>query len=291
MAGNRVTHRMLSDTAIRGFQRNLSNNQRIQEQLASQKRINRPSDDPSGTTAAMQLRSQDTLTTQYLSNIDFAGGRLATADNALQDIVHQVSTAKTIAVNAQNSALPDSSRSALAAQLRSIQATVIEDYNATWLGRPIFGGTVPGSAALEADGTYIGNDEPVTARIGRQVSVRTDVSGTAAAAGTLPALLGDLADNIDNGAVDVNGYQDALDAALKTLTAALGDVGARAAQVDGAKARLNTEQVDLRARISEREDVDLPSAAIALQSSQVAYQASLGAAAKVLQTSLLDYLR
>jgi flagellar hook-associated protein 3 FlgL len=72
---------------------------------------------------------------------------------------------------------------------------------------------------------------------------------------------------------------------------ALGDVGARAARVDSTKDNVDSHRLDLVARISENEDVDLPETIMNLQSQQVAYQSALGASAKILQTSLVDFLK
>ena len=72
---------------------------------------------------------------------------------------------------------------------------------------------------------------------------------------------------------------------------ALGDVGARTARIEATRTNVDTQRLDLTARISENEDVDLPATIMNLQSQQVAYQSALGASAKILQTSLLDYLR
>ena len=83
----------------------------------------------------------------------------------------------------------------------------------------------------------------------------------------------------------------ALDAALSQVLTALGDVGARAARLETTRANVEAERLDLTARISENEDVDLPETIMRLQSQQVAYQAALGAASKVLQVSLVDFLR
>ncbi len=49
--------------------------------------------------------------------------------------------------------------------------------------------------------------------------------------------------------------------------------------------------MDLTSRLTDVEDVDMPSTIVALQTQQVAYQAALGATAKVVQPSLLDFLR
>ena len=291
MIGNRVTNKMISDSALRGLQTNLSRNAKLQDQLSSGKLVSRPSDNPAAAVTAMQMRTQNRLDTQYLSNIGNAAGRLNTADSALQDISNLLNKAKQLAVNAQDAALPDASRDAIAAELRVIQKGVTDAFNTQWLGRPIFGGTAQGTVAVDPSGAYVGNDLPVTARIAREVSLRIDVSGTAAGADKLPGLLLDMADDIESGAVNTAGFQDQLDGLHQQLLTAIGDVGARGAQIETTKARVDNEQLDLKTRISNNEDIDLPKAILDLQAAAVAYQASLGAAGKILQTSLLDYLR
>jgi flagellar hook-associated protein 3 FlgL len=291
MIGTRVTNKMLSDSALRGLQNNLARNAQLQEQLSSGKLLTRPSDNPSGAVTSMQMRTQQRLDTQYLSNIDNADGRLNTADLALQDISKLLGRAKELAVNAQDPSLPDASRSAINAELLVIQKGVTDAYNTQWLGRPIFGGTATGSVALDPDGVYVGNDLPVTARVAREVSVRIDVSGVEAGADFVPGLLNDLAAMIADGGSDTSNFQDQLDGIHQQLLTTLGNVGARAAQVASTKNRVESEQLELKTRITNNEDVDLPKAILELQSSAVAYQASLGAAGKILQTSLLDYLR
>jgi flagellar hook-associated protein 3 FlgL len=291
MIGNRVTNKMLSDCAVRGLQANVARNAKLQAPMSSGRLLSRPSDNPAAAPSSMQLRTQQRLDTQYLTNIGNAAGRLNTADSALRDISDLLQRAKELAVTAQDPSLPDASRQAISAELVVIQKGVTDAYNTQWLGRPVFGGTVPGSAAIDATGSYIGNDQPVTARIAREVSVRIDVNGTAAGAAFVPGLLTDMAADIAAGALDTVGFQDQLDSIHQQLLTTLGDVGARAAQVATTKNRVDNEQLDLKTRISTNEDVDLPKAILELQSSAVAYQASLGAAGKILQTSLLDYLR
>ena len=291
MIGNRVTNKMISDSTLRGLQTNLSRNAQLQDQLSSGKMLTRPSDYPSAAVTSMQLRTQQRLDNQYLSNIDNAAARLETGDQALNTISTLLIRAKSIAVNAQDSALPSASRDALSAELVVIQKGISDAYNTQWLGRPIFGGTAQGSAAIDSNGDYVGNDQPVTTRVAREVSIRIDVGGRDAGADVLPALIGNLAANIADGAVDSDLYQDQLDAIQKKINTTRGELGARAAQVDSTKNRVDSEQLDLKTRITNNEDVDLPRAILELQASAVAYQASLGAAGKILQTSLLDYLR
>jgi flagellar hook-associated protein 3 FlgL len=291
MIGNRVTQRMVNDTALYGLQTTLAKSQRLQEQLSSGRLVSKASDDPSAASSSMVLRSQRRLDEQYLRNIEDSGGRLATADAALQDVSTLVRRAKELLVSAQDPSLNDSSRAAIGAELEVIGRGVIDAYNTRWLERPVFGGTVQGLDAVDSSGAYLGDDLPILSRISRDVTLRVDVVGSASGADVLPGLLAQAAADITANSPSVAADQDALDAALTTVLTALGDVGARAAQLETTKQAVENEHLDFTARISENEDVDLPKAIMDLQASQVAYQTALGAAGKILQTSLLDYLR
>jgi flagellar hook-associated protein 3 FlgL len=288
----RVTQRQISDSALRGLQASLARTQTLQEQLSSGRRVSKPSDDPSGTAAAMKLRSQRRADEQYLRNIDDASGRLATADSALMAISDRLRRARELVVASGNGALSSEGRSALGVELTSISSEVTDLLNTRWLGRPIFGGTVAGDRAVDpTSGTYLGNDLPVTARISREATLRVDVKGTDVGADALPATLTQISSDVVNDPAALQANLAALDAAASKVLTSLGDVGARAARLETTKTNVDSERLDFTSRISQTEDVDLPETIMNLSAQQVAYQSALGAAGKILQVSLLDYLR
>jgi flagellar hook-associated protein 3 FlgL len=75
------------------------------------------------------------------------------------------------------------------------------------------------------------------------------------------------------------------------MTSALSSIGARANQLDAADSTLSTTKLNTTSTLSSIEDVDIAAATMDVQMQTVAYQASLGATAKVIQPSLLDFLR
>jgi flagellar hook-associated protein 3 FlgL len=83
----------------------------------------------------------------------------------------------------------------------------------------------------------------------------------------------------------------ALDGRMGTVLNALTDVGVRANQMDQAQTAAKNKALDLRSTLSGVEDIDLPSVIIDLQLQQTTYQAALAATAKVLQPTLMDFLR
>jgi flagellar hook-associated protein 3 FlgL len=67
--------------------------------------------------------------------------------------------------------------------------------------------------------------------------------------------------------------------------------GARQNQIDSAQDLIADNQITATSRLGSIQDVDLAQIILDLQSQEVAYQGALGAAAKVLQPTLLDFLR
>jgi flagellar hook-associated protein 3 FlgL len=288
----RITQQSISASTLRGLQANLSRMQDLQAQLSSGKRISVASDDPSGTATAMTFRSQQAADVQYLRNIDQVSARLGVTDNTLTQLSERLRGVRDLLVQGGNAALGADSRSALAAQASALKSEIVDLYNTTYLDRPIFGGTVPGLQAVDpATGAYVGNDQSVLTRISRDATVRIDVKGTDVAADTTPAMLDRIIVDLGSTASIPSADFADLDAALFKVKQALGDVGARAARVDATKTNVDSHRLDLVARISENEDLDLPAAIMNLQSQQVAYQSALGASAKILQTSLVDFLK
>jgi flagellar hook-associated protein 3 FlgL len=288
----RVTQGLINSASLRGLQAALSRVQNAQAQLSSGKRISVPSDDPSGTASAMTLRSEQAADVQYLRNIDQVSARLNVTDSTLTSISDRLRSVRELLAQAQNGALSAESRTALSAQAGALKGELVDLYNTTYLNRPIFGGTVAGQQAIDpTTGAYVGNDQPVSTRISRDSTVRVDVKGTDAAADQIAPLLDRIAADLAAGTTIPAADFDDLDAVSSKVIQSLGDVGARTARIDATKANVDSERLDLAARISENEEVDLPATIMNLQSQQVAYQSALGASAKLLQTSLLDYLR
>lgn len=287
----RITQRAISQTALRGLQASLDRSATLQEQLSSGRRISQASDDPSGTASSMTFRSQRATAEQHLRNIDGAQGRLNVTDAAVGDLSSRLAKVRELALASKNGALSVEGRAAIGAEVTAIRSNVVDIYNTRYLDRPVFGGTVVGGDAVDGTGAYVGNEAPVAVRITRDATVRVDVKGTDVAADSVPALLDQLAVEVASPGGVTNATLDALDAARSKVLNTIGDVGARASRVESAKAQVDSLRLDLQSRISVSEDIDLPETIMNLQAQQVAYQSALGAAAKILQPSLGDFLK
>lgn len=292
MSISRVTQRGVSDAALRGLQSSLARTQKLQNELSSGRRVSTPGDDPAAAASSMALRSQRRADEQYLRNSDDAAGRLNMADNALTQMSDRVRKVRELLIQSGNGALGDSDKAAIAAEINAIKGEVKDLYNTRWMNRPVFGGTNASDVAVDPDsGTYVGNDAAIMTRISREATIRTDVKGTDVAADSLPALLDQISANITSNPSALSADLGALDGARDKILQALGDVGARAARVEATKNSVDSERLDFTSRISENEEIDLPLTIMNLESQKVAYQAALGAASKIMQSSLVDFLR
>lgn len=113
-------------------------------QAASEKRINRPSDDPVGMSRVLSFRSSITALRFNQSNIKMAEGWLSQADSALSDTGAGVSSVltkiKTLAEQAATGTISDVNRQQIATQLRELFGTLINLANTQFNGSHIFAG-------------------------------------------------------------------------------------------------------------------------------------------------------
>ncbi|WP_230860150.1 flagellin N-terminal helical domain-containing protein [Actinoplanes aureus] len=295
------------------LQRSLGRTQTAQDQISSGKQLHRPSDSPTGTVTALQLRGEVRANKKYTTNADDAMGRLGTVQDTLQSATALVAKVRdlTVAAASTGSASTPEANRARAVEIEEIKGTLIQYANTKYLDRPVFGGATPGGNAYgDSTGTYVGekNGEMLRA-IGPNARVRVDVRGPEVfgtdklldgSGNPLPddnpaqlfRVLDTLATAMREGDADsiTTGLEN-LDKASNLLTSTLSDVGARYNRVTQMKQSAEDRLMSVSSQLSDIEDVDLPKAIMELQLQQTSYQAALAATAKVIQPSLIDFLR
>ena len=185
-------------------------------------------------------------------------------------------------------------RASLGTEVSGVRDAVLNLANARYLDRPVFGGTTTGSTAFDATGTYIGDAGTVVRTVGDNTKVRVDVDGvTTFGTGTtqLFTVLNDAATALNGNASDLGAVLDRLDIAAGAVRTAQSTVGARYNQLTQTQQTANDRVISLKTQLSDIEDIDLPKTITDLQLRQTAYQAALAATAKVVQPSLVDFLK
>lgn len=296
MTTTRVTQNMLSRQALTGLQTGLGRLAKVQEQLSTGRIINRPSDDPTGATAAMRLRASVAAQQQYARNAGDGVGWLDRVDGTLSSMTDQVRRARELGLEGANSgAMGPQAREAMATEVDQIRQAMISDANATYLGRPVFGGITAGATAYAPDGTFNGVSGAVNRTVADGVSIRVDVDGRQVFGPDGSSLfdhLTQLSSALRGGdATAIGAAVGDLGVDADRITTTQADVGTRTSRIERARTAAGDAEVSLTSSLSEIENTDLPKAAVDLQLQQVAYQAALAATARVMQPSLLDFLR
>ncbi|HYN96286.1 MAG TPA: flagellar hook-associated protein FlgL [Pilimelia sp.] len=292
----RVTQQSIAARVTASLQNNLNRMGDLQERLSSGKMITRPSDSPTGTVSSLQLRSEIRAVAQYSRNADDGLGWLSTLDNTLTSSVAQVRRVQELTLRGKNAgASSPESRAALATEVENIREELIGLANTRYLDRPVFGGTTSGAAAYDSNGVFRpGPTGSVSRTIGDGTKVRVDLAGPEAfgtGATDLFAVLDSIAGSLRTNPTALAGDLNNLNTALENLQTKLADVGSRYNRVEQMRQTADDRALTLRGQLSEVEDIDLPQTIMEVQLQQTAYQAALATTAKVIQPSLIDFLR
>lgn len=292
---NRVTHQTVQASTLANLQLNLGKMSDLQGKLSGGKNITRPSDDPGGTASTLQLRASQRAAEQYARNTDDALGWLTTVDSALQASVTALRQARDLTVRGANEgSLGQTSRDAIAVELEGIRDAMLAQANTTYLGRSVFAGTSNEGVAFRPDFTWTGQPgSSVERRLASDTTVRADANGAAVfgeGAASVFALLDTIAADL-RGGTNVGPRLNEIDVHLETMLGELAAAGTRYQQVEAAQSASVKTLQDLKGQISAIEDIDLAATLVDIQSQEVAYKAALGATARVLQPSLMDFLR
>ena len=295
MSTARITQRLMVEHSLSSLQLGLGRLSTAQEKLSTGRVINRPSDSPTGTNDAMRLRADLAANAQYSRNADDGSSWLGQADSTLTSMLDSVRRARDLMVQgASTGSAGADARTALAAELTQIRAGLIDEANTQHLGRPLFGGTTDGPQAYNAGGTYVGDTNAINRTVGKGDSVAVNVTGPAAfSSGTddLFTVLTDVIDQLRTNPSALGSSLNRIDAVTTTMRTAQAAVGTRVNRIESAREALASSALSNTQSLSEVENVDIAAAIVDLQMQEVAYKAALGATGRVLQPTLLDFLR
>ena len=290
----RVTNQM---TALQSQQHLQAGSVRLaqaQERATSLDKLSRPSDDPTATAEALRVKSLQSAHAQHTRNVADGDGWLSTTDSALISADSLMAKVRELTLQGANGSLSPNAKEAVAVELEGLKADLLGVANTSINGRSVFAGTSDAGVAFRADYSWTGTaGSSVTRRIGPETTVAVDSDGSAAfgtGASSVFALIDDIATSLRTGG-DVASHLPTLDARVAGLRSVQSDMGARHAQLLRAEDTLMDTKVTLEAQRAGLEDLDLGQAVLDLQLQNNSYQAALQVTAKVLQVSLMDFLR
>lgn len=136
----RVTHEMISKQVVFNLQNSISRFFKLQNQMSTNRRINKVSDDPIGTVKDLSYRERLTEITQFKANISIGSTWLASADRAIADMNNAIKDAQSIAVEMSNDTNDANAREAAANEVQSLFDQIIGAGNSQLQNSYLFSG-------------------------------------------------------------------------------------------------------------------------------------------------------
>lgn len=291
----RVTQQTVQASSLRNLQSNLSRMATLQAQMSSGTKLNLPSDDPSATADVMRLNASSRQLDQYSRNASDGTSWLTTIDTALSSTSAALLRARDLTVQGGNGAYGTTSRQALATEITGIRDELLKQANTKFLGRTVFAGTSNAGAAFDPT-TYAftgTTGSSVQRQVGDDTQVRVDSDGSAVfgqGTGSVFALLDQISATLNAGG-DPTSQLGELDKHITAVTTEAASVGSRQRVLDASTTDLTTASQTVKTQTSGLQDIDLAEVIMQLKSQEVAYQGALGATGRVLQPTLMDFLK
>lgn len=296
----RITQSMMTSSMMSGLQGNYRRLDKYQEQMMTQRRINRPSDDPVGVASALQYRGQITATTQFEQNADDADAWLKYGDSVMTEVTQIIQKLSELAVQGGTDTVPKDARVNIAAEVDQLYQQLISLGNSQFKGKYIFNGERTDEKPFPDDPTqtaYELDNGEVRYQVGAGITVSVNTLG-----GKVFGAFGDatglfaVVDNLKKAllADDTAGIQSAIPSLqknLETTITAQSEMGGKQNRLEFTLSRLgdlNINYMDLQSKV---EDADISKVIIDLKTSESVYQASLDTMARIIRPSLLDFLR
>ncbi|MFP4128617.1 MAG: flagellar hook-associated protein FlgL, partial [Desulfonatronovibrio sp.] len=145
----RISLNMLYDNFVSNMNKSTYKLMELNKMASSQKKINKPSDDPVGAGRVLDYRDSIASLKQYESNVDTAKGWLGQADETLMQVNNVLIRAKEIAEQGATGTLDAEQREILSFEARQLFDQMINLANTRFDGKSIFGGHKVDESAYE----------------------------------------------------------------------------------------------------------------------------------------------
>lgn len=301
----RVTQSMLSNNMLRNLSNNYNKMGKLQDQLTTQKRITRPSDDPVVAMLGLGYRDSLNKVQQYSRNISEATNWLDSTDDAISQGVKVLQRIRELTVQASNGTYEEGQRGAIAVEVDQLKEQLETIAQTQVGGKYIFNGKNTNKAPTAGDFSdgdiELSDDIELEIFDGIKLNVNTkgrelfkSVSNKSVSNksvfDTLDSLKSKLEDKTASD-TDISGFLDTLDSEIDHFLKIQADVGAKQNRVDMMKDRLSSQEIIATEVMSKNEDVEIEKVITELITQESVQRAALSVGARIIQPSLVDFLR
>lgn len=305
----RVTSNMMNSQLMLNLNRNARSMNNTQLQLSTGRKVNKPSDDPVAMTYSLRYRTELNANDQYRSNVDSALSWLDYNDTAVGQVGDIIKRLKDLTIQASNSTNPQDALTGIQTEVEQLKEQLIDIGNSKLNGKYIFNGQTydkkpydfPKNANHLSDTSEADKvkTDPGTVNfiVGESVQLPISVTGDSifGASGDddhLFMMIDRLTGALSTSDFDtISDQLDKLDTRMDKVLTVRAEIGAKTNRVELMAGRLEDMGINLTDLQSKAEDADYEKLIIQSKIQESIYNASLSVGAKIISTSLVDFMR
>lgn len=270
-----------------------------QQQIATGRSVNLPSDDPAAAATLVENASQTSQVDQFQRSAGSVQGEMQDADSALNSVISSLQQAITLGTEGANGTVNAADRQAIATQVQGIQSLLLSLANLTYQGNYVFAGTATQTAPYVLDPnspsgiSYQGNNGVNSVTLGNQFTLQTNLPGPqlfSASGDDMFQSIQDLINGLESGQ-NIGTAVTEVGAAMNAVDTARVFYGNGVNQLNSQLTYLSGETQQLAQQQNTAGAADLPNVITNLTTGEVSLQATLQSIGQTSQTDLFDYLR
>ncbi len=290
----KVTQMETYRTLIHQMESSSGNLNRLYEQAASGKRINRTSDDPSAISPILNSSEQIAKADRYLETIRTTQDSLDILDGYLDGAEEIFVRAKEIAIAGSNDSLSAEDLRTLGDEVAQLQTELLDIANAKVDGKYLFSGYAENTLPFSGDPVvYNGTSDHKQVEISAGQRIRTNLTGEELFMAPVDvfSVLSDLQSALAAGDVSTVATQlDTVEQAAEQIRSQRSEMGNINSYLDDVDALTEEVKLQMKERLSNYEDADLVEVMTDITLAEQSYEAALNVSARLSQLTSLDYL-
>ncbi|MFG6495427.1 flagellar hook-associated protein FlgL [Fictibacillus sp. UD] len=300
----RVTQSMLSNNMLRHISQSYESMAKTQEQLTTGKKISRPSDDPVVAMKGMTYRTNLTEVEQYKRNLSEAYNWMENSDAALDKATSAMQRIRELTVQASNGTYEGSQLEMIGREIDQLKEHLVSIANTQVAGKYIFNGNDTTNKPVDFNRPagklpVSDNKNSVKLELSQGIEIAVNINPVNVfsheAGSPEGGLFGDINELMKslegNSNESINGFLDKLDSHIDNLVAERAELGARYNRVELIDARVSEQEVIANRILSDNEDADIERVITDLKMQESLHRAALGVGSRIMQPTLMDFLR
>lgn len=286
----RITSNMMSRSLLLNLNAAEENMTNMQNMMSTGHRINKPSDDPAGTHNALGLKTNMAMITQLKSNADESLSFMGTTDSTLSDVQSMLNRAYELTLQGENGTNDDQSRADIAAEIDQINQQIQTLANTKVGNKYIFNGTSTTDAPVVSSTASFATYSPIQLDVGNNNSkVTISVDGSSIFPASM-SLLSDISNALTSGS-DLSSYVNQIQTNIDNISSSRATLGASVNRVQAISSQMDTMNINLTSSLSTVQDTDVAKTILDFQTQQNTFQAALSIGTKIIQPSLVDFMK